>query len=225
MSTLIAILLAGVAQSTPASPARPAVDACALLSERQIRTVQGVPLRDRKPSAEEAGGMQFDQCFYGTSDFTHSVSLTVIRGATPAATRQYWKKTFEKEEAPEDSVRRASKAEREKEGEARRIRGTGDEAVWTGDARAGTLYVLSGPVVLRISVGGVTNEKERIARSKALARTGLQRLKEPDSQSSMELRRRTLRVPLTQDRHRSASEHAAPAADDPPAAARTARHR
>lgn len=60
----------------------------------------------------------------------------------------------------------------------RPIPGAGDEAFWTGDARAGALYVLSADAVLRISVGGVSDEEERIRRSKVLARAALNRLHE-----------------------------------------------
>ena len=52
----------------------------------------------------------------------------------------------------------------------------GDEAFWTGDAHAGALYVLGAGTVVRISVGGVSDEEERIQRSKTLAQAALNRV-------------------------------------------------
>jgi hypothetical protein len=59
------------------------------------------------------------------------------------------------------------------------VPGAGEEAFWTGDPRTGSLYVLDGDVVLRVSVGGVADEAERLQRSLILAKAALERLKSP----------------------------------------------
>lgn len=142
--------------------------------------MQDATLERRKGSEAKAGALHFSQCFFATNDFARSVSLTVITasGAGPAvnAARNYWETTFHRQ-------RKAAEAEpsgREKgeeDNSPRAVPGTGEEAFWTGDARAGSLYVLSGDVVLRISVGGVSDEEERVRRSRALAKAALSRLR------------------------------------------------
>ena len=169
------ILLAGAAQAAPAAGSHP--DACRLLTAADIRRVQHAPLKDTKPSVERVGAEEFAQCFFATADYTHSVSLTVIRGAagTPASTEAYWRKTFEKDH--EATARAAAAGRKVKKQEAgTRVPDIGRAAYWTGDERAGALYVLAGDAVLRISVGGASDEKERLRRSRALAQAALKRL-------------------------------------------------
>jgi hypothetical protein len=186
---LAAIVLAGTAFQ--AAPARTAVgrNVCDLLQGEEIRSVQQVELKDRKASEQVNGGMRFAHCFFATTDFSHSISLSLITAQHgPHAVRRFWEKTFEAEEAREDGKEdgkeddkqhgRADKQERE-EGEqpARRVEAGGGEAFWTGDQRAGALYVLSDDAVLRISVGGVQDEAERISRSRTLVEAALRRLR------------------------------------------------
>ena len=52
----------------------------------------------------------------------------------------------------------------------------GDEAFWVGDPLSGALYVLKGDVFLRVSVGGPTDEAQKIKRARALASHALKRL-------------------------------------------------
>ena len=173
---VLGILLAGAAQAAPAPSSVP--DACRLLTAADIKRVQQAPLKDTKPSVERVGAEEFAQCFFATTDYTHSVSLTVIRGAagTPAATEAYWRKTFEKDH--EAAARAAAAAGRKvkKQEAGTRVADIGRAAYWTGDERAGALYVLVDAAVLRISVGGAADQKERIRRSRALAEAALKRL-------------------------------------------------
>jgi hypothetical protein len=164
---LVGVLAAGVALHAASAqpPARP--DVCELLAPDEIRAVQDATLKERKPTDQRGKELHYAQCFFATTDFARSVSLTVITGNDGrAATVSYWKSTFHA----------AQEAAGKKE-PPRPIPETGDQAFWTGDARAGALYVLSDQVVLRISVGGVNDEQERIRRSKALAHAALQRLR------------------------------------------------
>jgi hypothetical protein len=178
-AVVIGILLAGAAQAAPA--AGPAPDACRLLTAEDIRQVQHAPLKNAKPSVERVAAEEFAQCFFATTDYTHSVSLTVIRGAagTPASTEAYWRRTFENDR--EATARAAAPTGRrvKKQEPATRVPDIGRAAYWAGDERAGALYVLADDAVLRISVGGVADEKERLRRSRVLAEAALKRLSHP----------------------------------------------
>jgi hypothetical protein len=162
---LIGLLAAGAAtKGAPAPGDRPEV--CELLDAGDIEAVQGAKLADRKASAQQGKDLRFEHCYFATSDAARSTSLTLISGNRITA-REFWNDTF-----------RAPVARAGKKDPPRAISGTGGEAFWTGDARAGALYVLAGDAVLRISVGGVQDEEERIRRSKALALAALARLRQ-----------------------------------------------
>ena len=124
------------------------------------------------------------QCFFGMAGSAKSVSLAVAR-ANPAGNskltpRAFWHKQFhpeEREERKEEKTRAGQAGEREEEmPKARPITGLGEEAYWVGNPILGALYVLQGDMFLRISVGGIRQEPERIEKSKALARAALKRL-------------------------------------------------
>ena len=154
----------------------PTRDACALLGAEDIRTIQGAALTELKRSSETARGLQFAQCFFATKDFAHSISLTVTSGGTPADVRDYWQGTFHRRRTADATPAARARSASRKKDPPRPIRGTGEEAFWTGDARAGALYVLRGDTVLRISVGGVADQDERLRRTMALATLALKRL-------------------------------------------------
>lgn len=164
MVTLLIVWLAAgaVLQTAPAVSRASDPEVCALLEEADIRAVQGTAVKDTKRSSESSKGLHFAQCFFMTEDFARSVNLALISGDT----RRYWAETFQR---PQTASR--------KKGPPRAVAGAGDEAFWTGDARAGALYLLSGDRVLRISVGGVGDEEERLRRSRTLALAALRRLK------------------------------------------------
>lgn len=144
------------------------VDVCELLTADDIRTVQHVAVKERKPSADSAGGLRFAQCFYTADDFVRSISVTVINdepSATNAnAVHAFWQNTFN----PQRHVGRKNGA--------RAVADLGDAAFWTSDSRAGVLYVRAGDVVIRLSVGGVSDEADRLERTTALAGVIVKRL-------------------------------------------------
>lgn len=144
------------------------VDVCELLTADDINAVQHVAVKERKSSADSARGLRFAQCFYAADDFVRSISVTVINDGSSAtnanAVQTFWQKTFN----PQRNVGRKNAA--------RAIADLGDAAFWTSDSRAGVLYVLAGDVVIRLSVGGVSDEAERLQRTTALARAVLRRL-------------------------------------------------
>lgn len=175
---LLAFLATGAAlQAAPDKPRAPERDACALLEAGEIRAVQDVAVEERKASRQDLRGLTFAQCVFATTDFARSVSLTLVTGngdGSGAAARSYWTDVFyPRPKAVASTTARPPK----KKNPPRPIPGIGDEAFWTGDERAGALYVLGADTVLRVSVGGVSDEEERIGRSKALARAALERLR------------------------------------------------
>jgi hypothetical protein len=155
-----------LALSLPAHAAR-TVDPCALLKDADIEAALHTPVKERKPGTQPAGALVTSQCFFATSSAI-SVSLALTRGSTDERSaltpREYWRRQFHATEHEGDDDRRA-----------RPISGIGDEAYWTGNRFAGALYVLIGDAFLRISVGGIRDEKGRIEASETLARAALKR--------------------------------------------------
>jgi hypothetical protein len=89
------------------------LDACSLLTDREIASVLGEPLQERKPSAQATGNMRMSQCVFVTRDFAKSASLAV---ATPAADdtgghslRAFWRNQFHSPRKPEEEKRPASR--------------------------------------------------------------------------------------------------------------------
>ncbi|MGI8732004.1 MAG: hypothetical protein ACR2LM_01715 [Pyrinomonadaceae bacterium] len=147
-------------------------DPCGLLSDAEVRAVQGHAPTQKVPSEQPAGSFRFTQCFYRTPEFTSSVSVAV---GIPLATdskrsgpRQYWRQQFH--------GRVSAAPSRKKKEPPKPMAGLGDEAFWVGDPVTGALYVLKGEVFLRLSVGGPLNQTEKIKRAKALASHALKRL-------------------------------------------------
>ena len=148
--------------------------ACRLLTNAEIERIAGTPVVERTPTTQPAGGLLMSQCYFGSSS-SRSVSLAVAEaapGRTKLTPTQYWRQQFHPRERREERT-----GERERESEARAIPGVGDEAYWAGNRIAGALYVLRGRTFLRISVGGISDEAQRIETSKALAVAALKRLK------------------------------------------------
>jgi hypothetical protein len=178
--TVIAILVS-LAGGPPSKGAPP--DVCTLLSDAEIHAILGEDVKARTPSAQPAGGLRMAQCYFGGTS-ARSISLALATPASlerPSLTpREFWRRQFHGNDA-QGTVSKASKdsKDREEDGErgARRVAGIGDEAYWSGSRIAGALYVLRGGSFIRVSVGGIRTEPERIEKSKALARAALARLR------------------------------------------------
>jgi hypothetical protein len=157
-----------------AAPAAAAAnnEVCALLSSEDIEAVQKEGVKDTKPSEKSAAGLSVAQCYFELPTASNSIVLTVTRkaegGRDPS---ESWKDMFHRE-----SPREKKEEGEEKEKEAQKIEGLGDEAFWTGTRVGGALFVLKGNVYLRISVGGAGDQAEKIAKSKTLAGIALKRL-------------------------------------------------
>ncbi len=112
-----------------------------------------------------------------------ALAIGSVGKASALTPRKFWQRQFRGLDTQKDKSRGASneiekpesKSE-EEAGEARRIKGLGEDAYWVGSPIAGAIYVLQGDKFVRISVGGVGEESIRIEKSKVLARAALKRL-------------------------------------------------
>jgi len=158
-----------------------------LLADADVRAVLGVTVKERQPGAQQAHGLLLSQCYLGTGT-PRSVSIAVAgntrSGSKTLTPRAFWRDQFhgrdehasERKGEKRESARNGEKREQEGETEARPIRRVGDEAFWSGTRVAGALYVLRGNTFIRVSVGGISDEKERIEKSRQLALIALTRL-------------------------------------------------
>jgi hypothetical protein len=196
--SLLIIGLAGCSKSdTPESPAdkqkanqpgKPAtaqsvesdqgkIDACALLTSKEIESIQGEPLKETKRSGKSGPEFSVSQCYFSLPTSSNSISLMVTqKGDDPGARdpKELWKEKFHRD-AEADKGR--------EEGEKKRlppdkISGVGDEAFWVGSRFGGNLYVLTvNSYIIRISVGGADEPAIRLKKSKDLAEMVLKRLR------------------------------------------------
>jgi hypothetical protein len=185
--------LIGALLAQPPAAARPPAekqpDACALLADGDVRTVLGVTVNERQPGTQQARGLLLTQCYLGTGT-PRSVSIAVA-GATKSGggktvtPRAFWRDRFHERDQRDrertgdtrEAARTGERREQDGESEARPIAGVGDEAFWSGTRVAGALYVLRGNTFIRVSVGGIGDEKERIEKSRQLAVAALARLR------------------------------------------------
>jgi len=181
-TTSVATLLPQQRTTAAALPKlKPKLDACAMLTSEEIESIQGVALKETKPSESSANGLDVSQCFFTLPTFTNSISLVVtqrVDGPGARDPRQFWTDTFHRDKEPRKDHDR-EKDRGEEEGESRppqKISGIGDEAFWMTSPAAGILYVLKGSSFVRISIGGSEDQQTRIRKSKALARKVIDRL-------------------------------------------------
>src|ERR1043165_2252225 len=176
---------ASPSNANAASSNKGTVDACKLLTADEIQNIQRDTLKDTKPTARTGGPFVISQCFYASSEFVNSVSLTVTQQKSDTGTesiREVWKRRFwttssdnrDRERERNDKLN----ASEEEDGGAppERVTGVGEEAYSVGNAKFGALYVLKGNKILRISVGGSHSQPERIQKMKALAQYAVNRL-------------------------------------------------
>jgi hypothetical protein len=185
LPVLILALLAQAPAARPPSAKKP--DACALLTDADVRTVLGVTVKERQPGTQQARGLLLSQCYLGTGT-PRSVSIAVAgntrSGGKTVTPRAFWRDQFHRRDEhasgrkgeKHEAARNGKKRDQEGETEAKSIDGVGDEAFWSGTRVAGALYALRGNTFIRVSVGGINDEKERIEKSRQLAVTALTRL-------------------------------------------------
>lgn len=96
----------------PAAPSPPRSATCALLTDEEVREVQGEAPAVAQGTEHTAGAVATSQCFYRLPTFSKSINLEVARAApgSPAgAVGDYWRKLF----GAEAAARRARKLELE----------------------------------------------------------------------------------------------------------------
>ncbi len=148
--------------------------ACELLKAGDVKAIQGHSFEETKLSTARVDGMITSQCFYRLPSFADSISVTVIRAASPAVSaEELWEKLAEAEGEEE-------KEEGEERKPAREISGLGEEAFWAGNKFAGAMYVLDGHSILRVSVGGGETMEKKIEKTRQLAALALRALPEDD---------------------------------------------
>jgi hypothetical protein len=151
------------------------IDACSLLTSKQIETIQGAPLKDTKPSANSQGGLAVSQCSFLLPPPAESIVVTVTQRDDRSNSRdpkQLWEGIFHgvKEKAI------ARKEEENKSTSPEKVDGLGDEAFWVPKRFDGKLYALKGNIYISISVGGPDDQATKLQKSKALAEIVLKRL-------------------------------------------------
>jgi hypothetical protein len=179
--------------ATPASNANASssnkgtIDACKLLTDDEIKTIQRDTLKNVTLTAPGGGIFVVTQCFYATNNFVNSVSLTVTQQSSNTGAeniREFWKQRFrstgshdKERERERERDNKAKASEEEEEGAPpERVKRVGEEAYSVGNAKMGALYVLKGDKIVRISVGGSHNQPERIQKMKTLAQYAINRL-------------------------------------------------
>jgi hypothetical protein len=182
---LIFVITAAIAFVTPAcsrraqskkadNAAQTNIDACTLLSKKEIEIVQTSPIKGTKSSEQAGGDFRVAQCFYAAAEFTKSVNLAVIQkhptDARKRTPRQFWQETFS------GTGERNEKGEKERRTPPKKISGVGDDAYWVPNRFGGTLYVLKGEAFISVSVGGTDPEQAKIDKCKALAQKAISRM-------------------------------------------------
>lgn len=196
---------APAAAASPASPAatnnvpvRARIDACALLTSDELKSVQGEVLKEAQRSDRQDGNFIVAQCYYQMPTMANSVVLNVTtarEGAGAPNPRDFWEETFreadeadrkgkserererEKERAQKEKAKERREGEEEEEGAPpERVKGLGDEAFWTPSRIGGALYVLKKNQYFRISIGGAGDVNSKLNKSKTLAQKVLQKL-------------------------------------------------
>lgn len=160
--------------ATNAAPAKSMIDACALLTGKEIESIQGEPSKDTRASGNLVGGLAISQCYFMLPTSANSISLTVTqKGGGPDLRdpKEQWKEMFHREK-----VEKKESEEGEKKIEPEKIAGLGDEAFWMGTRVGGELYALKGDSYIRISVGGAGDPSTKLNKTKALAEMVLKRL-------------------------------------------------
>jgi hypothetical protein len=177
-------------------PPGPKINACSLTTKEEVAAIQSAPITAAHSNEVPSGEFVLSQCYYPSSAPNMSVTVGVIQmdpqRPSRTAVSAYWHQVFErftgnKATAKEEEEEKPQKGEKKRnvsrEGEEKersvhpdKINGIGDEAYWAGTRFGGTLYVLKGEKMLRISVGGPGDQNSKLVKSKALAEKALGRL-------------------------------------------------
>jgi hypothetical protein len=151
------------------------IDACALLTGKEIEAVQNEPLKDTKASGRSTSGFALSQCYFTLPTGANSISLTIMQkgdGTDARDPRQYWQELFHREKAGD----KERKEEEKESARPEKVEGIGDEAFWSVNRVGGELYVLKLDIFIRISVGGSGDAASKLKKCRALAEMALKRI-------------------------------------------------
>lgn len=172
---------------TPSVWSTKPVTACELITNDEVQSIQGSPVKDVKPSVNSDGKFRIAQCFYTTEVFNKSVSLAVtqrdLASASARNPEEFWKETFgryegevKEEEGDEQKKKSLKDEDEERARPPKKIEGLGESAFWSANRMGGAIYVLKNNVFIRISVGGPGTEESKLESCKKLATKALSRL-------------------------------------------------
>ncbi len=167
--------------TAPASTVVGKMDACTLLTNDDLKSVQGESPTQALRSERSDGGFIVAQCYYSLPTVSSSVVLnvtTAAEGASGRSPREFWMHAFASEEKGKERDRESKerKGEEEESAKPEKVSGLGDDAYWAASRVGGALYVLRKDLFFRISIGGAGDVKTKLTKSKTLARKILQRL-------------------------------------------------
>jgi hypothetical protein len=151
------------------------IDACALLTSKEVQSVQNEPLNETKRSGQFQVGFAVSQCYFAlptSKQFDQPNNDTERRGSSARDPKQWWKETFHRDKDQD----KGGDERKEKAAAPAKISKLGHEAFWSGNRVGGERYVLKGNSFIRISVGGAGDQGSRIEKLKVLARKVLKSL-------------------------------------------------
>jgi hypothetical protein len=175
LATSLLVLLGGCTKRRSVSVTS---DACSLISNQEIESVQNAPVKEAKSSEHLDGTFRVSQCLYTSGEFSKSVSLAFIQAdskqGSARSPKDFWKEKFDPYRDEEPKTK--SGDEKEQGSAPKKIEGLGDEAYWVTNRFGGMLYVLKGTAFISIGLGGTDDQETKLKKSKALAEKALQRL-------------------------------------------------
>jgi hypothetical protein len=153
-------------------------DACSLISNQEIESVQNAPVKEAKSSEHLDGTFRVLQCLYTAAEFSKSVSLALIQAdpkqGSVRSPKDFWKEKFDPYQDEEPKTNRVD--EKEQGSAPKKIEGLGDEAYWVSNRFGGILYVLKRDAFISVSIGGADEPDTKLKKSRALAEKALHRL-------------------------------------------------
>jgi hypothetical protein len=169
------LVVGGCKERRPGAVVR---DACNLLSQEEVESVQAARVNETKSSEHSDGVFLVSQCFYTAAEFSKSVTLALVRSdpkqGSERSPKNFWKEKFDPYQNEEPETR--SGDEKEQGSAPKKIEGLGDDAYWVGNRFGGILYVLKGDAFISIGLGGTDDELTKLGKSKVLAQKALQHL-------------------------------------------------
>ena len=149
----------------------PAMDACKLLSNEEIASIQGEAPARTQLVGQSDGRLAVSQCNFLLPTGTSSLSLRVVErsaGGEARDPKQVWRETFRRKGQTVRDPRDATPLTK--------VDDVGEEAFWVGNAESGGLHVLKGNRYIRLSAGGEEDVQTKITKCSKLAEFVLPRL-------------------------------------------------